>query len=297
MATLGRSLFWKSEIIQDWNLLLLPLTKSKAGSLSYASFFQLPNTPELNHSLGTDSEGTVSPTESPLLPRPQAPMLTVLGGCGHRRLRAAMPCCCQLHRACAEQVTFCTEEGGTTLRQRDVEVQGLGKARMLVGCLRWSSSRSNVSPSQPEGNLKLLKLFYHFLHCSIVFSRLGNPSGKREVNINTSCGNCQQRPAPRHLQARELPRREHEGLESPSAINRRVTAYGISGATVGTLLFEENCRVNLTARSQRLFTQTSAVKTKLRPAWWAPHRLLGGVSSMVTGHGDMSQYRSKEKCD
>lgn len=128
---------------------------------------------------------------------------------------------------------------GTTLRQRDVEVQGLGKAKMLVGCLRWSSGRSNGSPSQPKGNLKLLKLFYHFLHCSIVSSLLGNPSGKREVNINTSCGNCQQCPAPRHLQARELPGREHEGLESPSAINRQVTAYSISGATVGTLLLRK----------------------------------------------------------
>lgn len=129
MATLGRSLFWKSEINQDWNLLLLPLAKSKAGSLSYASFFQLPNTPELNHSLGTDSEGTVSPTESPLLPCPQAPMLTMLGSCGHQRLWAAMPRCGRLHRACAERVAFCTEEQGRSCgsemwKCRDWEKQG-----------------------------------------------------------------------------------------------------------------------------------------------------------------------------
>lgn len=90
-------------------------------------------------------------------------------------------------RAHARQVASAR---GTAPRQRDAEVQRLGKARMPVGCLRCSSGGSSGSASQPKGNLKLLKLFSHFLHCSFLSSHLRIPSGKQGSKCHASCGGC-----------------------------------------------------------------------------------------------------------
>lgn len=82
------TLFWKSETIQDIH------TKDKAGSLSYASFFQLPNTPELQSLFGDWITATCVTHQVTALPHPESPMLTVPGGCWCWRLQAAMSSSC-----------------------------------------------------------------------------------------------------------------------------------------------------------------------------------------------------------
>lgn len=124
---------------------------------------------------------------------------------------------------------------------------GTGKSKDAGGMSALELQQEQWLPVPAKRKSEIIEIVLPLLALQHCFFTFGEPQWEEGSKHQDKLWQCS---APRHLQARELARREHEGLESPSAINRWVTAYSICGATVGTLLFEENYWLNLTPRSQ-----------------------------------------------